>query len=391
MPLSNYVVDVLSYPNLISSESKHACVATMNGIWKNCGDNGLVMSSDLAIYGDNADTARSAEFTGGAGSIAILLQDTGRLLDIYDVQGSSAALTHDFYKPYSRHGTDVITKVYPTVFGAYSNITNIERVGLAYRDLISKVDNFSLEMVDGLVLHIPYPGITKYNIAMLSLIDRMEAGNLQSLETIIRLDELFELAHTYFAEQKFGGIKLLEKECKIILKREMKSQQYQLIYGKHEDSLHFIAQTGNLYTGSSPLGMMSLLEHQSFEPDQLILWGGYGSGNQAMFMIARTTPWTTILAHRWQTQTKLDRRLELSAEQYTVLKTEGSKPFDEIWKTDLAKLARPADAYYLAMIREHRIRSYQLFSKCQDDIVSFLHTENILELSQNISQEVVAD
>lgn len=305
LPISNHIVDLL-HEDLVSNETKHACVAAMNSIWRNVRDNGLIVATDIAQYGSNA--APSANFTGGAGSVAIMTHQDGKLLEILDVRGAASSLRYDFFKPYSIKGNNLSGNTYPVVFGKYSNICNYEKVGQAYASLKKRVD-ITLDDVSGIVLHTPYPSITKYNLAYLMLID-------QGSEILEEVEMLTEKAHEAFEEYDFGIIQELEREIKILLREVMQTDVFEEHYKKLEPSLKFISQVGNIYTGSSPLCMMSLLENVEFKSDQYILWSGYGSGNQAIMMVARTTEQTNSIISTWNTQRKLDCRYDLSTEEY---------------------------------------------------------------------------
>jgi 3-hydroxy-3-methylglutaryl CoA synthase len=136
------------------------------------------------------------------------------------------------------------------------------------------------------------------------------------------LDEIRECerkAHEAFANRDFGMIKDYERDIKTLLKEVSKWQGFAKYYDKLAPSLKFISQVGNIYTGPSPLCMMSLLENGGLEAGSNILWFGYGSGNQAIAMIARTTEYTNKIAREWRTQDKLDDWVELTADEYSRL------------------------------------------------------------------------
>jgi 3-hydroxy-3-methylglutaryl CoA synthase len=368
LPLSQYALQFIHHDDIISNESKHACVAAVNGVWRNLGDNGLVIASDIATYGNDENTAPSAEFTGGMGSVAMYLDSEGRLLEIYNVRGASSGLTHDFFKPYKQDMDDLSAKVYPIVFGRYSNLANIQRVGLAYESLKSKV-NIALDRFSGIVLHAPYPGITKYNLAYLALIDRKDNGDKVAIKQYNQILGLLIDAHAEFDKRELTIVDTIETKVKNILKEVMfvsdnegnkkYADDFGSAYSKIKPSLQFIKSTGNLYTGSSPLCMMSLLENKEFESGELILWGGYGSGNQAIFMIAQATESTNSISKGWKTQEHLDSRQELEAEQYETLKAIGPNPLDDIIsKNGVSTYLKPRDSYYLAECDEYMIKKY---------------------------------
>ncbi|MCY3414762.1 MAG: hydroxymethylglutaryl-CoA synthase family protein [Candidatus Heimdallarchaeota archaeon] len=348
LPISQYALQFLPHDDVFSNESKHACIGAMNAIWRNVADDGLVIATDIAEYADDEHTAASAEFTGGAGAIAVATGGEKAVLEILNVRGASASLVHDFYKPYIRDGTTLTGNSYPVVFGAYSNLANYERVGRAYEKLKEKT-GITLDEVAGVVMHAPYPGICKYNLAYLCLIDRPSSN-------LLYIRNLTEKAHIHFKDKEFNSIAPIEKQVKQMLKEVMETSNFKNQYEKLKPSLEFISRTGNLYTGSSPLCMMSLLENKEFKEGELILWGGYGSGNQALFMMARTTEETNKIASEWKTAEKLDNRRVLTAEEYKQYKDIGFVSHEDLAFADCCELP---DGYYLHSVNEYQIREYK--------------------------------
>ncbi|MCY3414966.1 MAG: hydroxymethylglutaryl-CoA synthase family protein [Candidatus Heimdallarchaeota archaeon] len=349
LPISQYALQFLPDDDVLSNESKHACIGAMNAIWRNVADDGLVIATDIAEYADDEHTAPSAEFTGGAGAVAVATGGEKAVLEILNERGASASLTHDFYKPFQRDGTTLTGNTYPVVFGSYSNLANYERVGKAYKSLKQKVD-LILDDVDGIVLHTPYPGICKYNLAYLCLID-------QPGSEMLNVENLIDLAHEYFENQQFDKIAVVEKQVKIKLKEVMKTEYFKKHWKKLQPSLEFIAHTGNLYTGSSPLCMMSLLENMKFNEGKYILWGGYGSGNQAIFMLAKTTEHTNEIISQWKTAKKLDSRRRISAHEYQEIKEIGHTSQEDLAFINCCDLP---NGYYLNSINNYQMREYKV-------------------------------
>ncbi|MHA2251666.1 MAG: hydroxymethylglutaryl-CoA synthase [Candidatus Kariarchaeaceae archaeon] len=371
LPLSQYVLDQLPHDDVLSSERKHACIAAMNAIWGNVMDNGLVISSDIATYSDDENTAASAEFTGGAGSVAIATGESGELLEILNVRGASAQLTYDFYKPYQIYGTEINANTYPVVFGHYSNIANLERVAKAYVSLKRRV-NVSLEDFAGIVLHTPYPGITKYNLGYMLLIDLRDDAEYGKMYQQIR--DFTAQAHEHFEFRDFFQISKCEKAIKGLLKEAMQHPKFKKYLKKLAPSLQLISYTGNLYTGSSPLCMMSLLEHGRIPVGGHILWGGYGSGNQAIFMIARTTDKTNEIAASWETEKQLWNRKKLTAEEYQMIKQVSCASYKEIRGRyplmDVSLIIPSGNLYYTTDCDQYHIKQYA-------NIGPLNHTEQI--------------
>lgn len=383
LPMSQHIIQLLDHHDILSMESKHACIAGVNAIYRNCIDRGLIITTDIAEYANDDNTAASAEFTGGAGAIAIKTSEAAELLEILSVRGSSADLTYDFYKPYHQQGDELIGKTYPIVFGKFSNLANIKRVLLAYENLKQKIPELSLTDFSGIVLHCPYPGITKYNIAALVLSDVQNQNDNTEMD-FSYLVTLLDAAHHTFDQSiddlYFDTIANLERDVKLLLKEYMKTEEFITAMEKLEPSLDFIQYTSNLYTGSSPLCMMSLLENTSFGQGEYILWGGYGSGNQAMFMIARTTESTQKIATTWKTkQHRLDGRVGLSGFDYKRLKTYPSAPYS-LYETEIQygitfknEVVPSIGLYFVKNVNQYQMKKYELSG--YEDLLS--RTQNV--------------
>lgn len=366
-PMSQFVLQFLDHRGVSSLESKHACIAAVNAIYKNCMDPGLVIASDIAHYANDENTAASAEFTGGAGAVAVKTSYKAELLEILSIRGVSASLTYDFYKPMVQKGEDLLAKTYPTVFGKFSNVANLARVTDAYENLKEKIDGVRLDDFSGIVLHCPYPSITKYNIAAMLLSD-LKDRNADAVMDYYYFMSLCELADEAFTDLDLESISDYEKEIKGILKFYMKTEEFSIIYDKLKPSLEFIQYTGNLYTGSSPLCMMSLLENSNFKSGSYILWGGYGSGNQAMFMIARTTDKTNRIAASWNTkQDKIDSRRRIDVASFIELKRIGCTAYccfergKELIGADILQYLRPKEGlFFINDVDNFAIKDYQI-------------------------------
>ena len=368
LPLSQYALKFIDHDDILSNESKHACVAALNSVWKNTGDNGLVIAADIATYGDDETTAPSAEFTGGIGAVAMHLSENGKLLDILNVRGASSGLTYDFYKPYMQDHYDLTAKTYPVVFGRYSNLANIERVGNAYENLKKRV-NISLDTFSGIVMHAPYPGISKYNLAYLVLIDRKDSSDKDAEEKYSLIQKLLSQAHTHFNNREISEVDQIESKIKKMLKEVMLengetqtlSSDFREASDKTNPGLEFIKHTGNIYNGSSPLCLMSLLENQKFSKDEYILWGGYGSGNQAIFMIAKTTNETNNIANNWNTLSQIQNRRLLKSAEYQQIKEIGYNSVAKLKSNNNIQINNfiPRNSYYLEKQDEFNIKQYK--------------------------------
>ena len=176
----------------------------------------LVVATDIAKYGLNS----GGEPTQGAGAVAMLIAAEPKILALAD---DSVMFTQDIYDFWRPVGHD-----YPLVDGPLSNETYIASFQKVWRES-QRRHGYTLADYQALAFHIPYT--------------------------------------------KMGKKALLS-----ILETETEAEQARIL-ARYEESIAYSRRTGNLYTGSLYLGLISLLENSTdLKAGDRIGLFSYGSG-----------------------------------------------------------------------------------------------------------------
>lgn len=185
----------------------------------------LVIASDIAKYG----LASGGEPTQGAGAVAMLISAEARILAF---ENDNIMLTQDIYDFWRPVGYD-----FPLVDGPLSNETYIQSFQKVWKENIQK-NRTSLSDYAALVFHIPYT-------------------------------------------------KMGKKALNSILEDVSESEKSRLLT-RYEQSTTYSRKTGNMYTGSLYLGLISLLENEeNLQAKERIGLFSYGSGSVAEFFSMR--------------------------------------------------------------------------------------------------------
>lgn len=185
----------------------------------------LVIASDIAKYG----LASGGEPTQGAGAVAMLISSEARILAF---ENDNIMLTQDIYDFWRPVGYD-----FPLVDGPLSNETYIQSFQKVWKENIQK-NRTSLSDYAALVFHIPYT-------------------------------------------------KMGKKALNSILEDVSESEKNRLLT-RYEESTIYSRKTGNMYTGSLYLGLISLLENEeNLQAKERIGLFSYGSGSVAEFFSMR--------------------------------------------------------------------------------------------------------
>ncbi|GMA54112.1 hydroxymethylglutaryl-CoA synthase [Alicyclobacillus contaminans] len=183
----------------------------------------LVIASDIAKYG----LASGGEPTQGAGAVAMLISAEARILAF---ENDNIMLTQDIYDFWRPVGYD-----FPLVDGPLSNETYIQSFQKVWKENIQK-NHTSLSDYAALVFHIPYT-------------------------------------------------KMGKKALNSILEDVPESEKSRLLT-RYEQSTIYSRKTGNMYTGSLYLGLISLLENEeNLQTNKRIGLFSYGSGSVAEFLV----------------------------------------------------------------------------------------------------------
>jgi hydroxymethylglutaryl-CoA synthase len=309
-------------------ECKFACVSGSyalydNTNWIRAGEAddkyALVVVSDIAKY----DMGSSGEVTQGAGAIAMLLNDTPRLL-AFDRKVTSTSIKneYDFYRPFGKET--------PIVHGQYSNLLYLIQVKNALRDYKKKVkdtgliklkeDETILDHVDYLNMHLPYSNMGKKALAYLV---RHEWRTLPRWKNIIKkigMDEPVPKDPRGTIESVLADSEFMAKDHQFT-KLFTKTDEYVELYeSKLASSLIASKMIGNLYTASLYLGFRSSLEFEYQKGVNLdgkrIGFCSYGSGASAMIFSGIIQPEYEQVVKDMNLETEIGPRTKLTLEEY---------------------------------------------------------------------------
>ena len=273
-------------------------------------ESGVVICSDIARY----DVPSTAEFTQGAGAVAMLIEPNPRLLELdVGTQGYSSKDVDDFFRP-----LDSITA---KVKGGYSVQCYHEALDEAFRDHCERLGNSPqevLEATDMFVFHVPF-----YKMAFLA-------------------------AHTLLA----AHLDRSPDEIEEFLKTR----------GFH-DSVEAASQVGNIYSGAA---YMTLAFHLAGNyarigkniVGQRVLICSYGSGNTMSVYSAKVAEGAPEVLSSWNLPAVLS-----SAEDRGIAPYEGwiaGYPNRDSYNTMVKSAEIPRGCFYLKSIRDDGYREYKV-------------------------------
>ena len=311
-------------------ETKFACVSGSYALydnvnWIRAGEAdskyALVVVSDIAKY----DLGSSGEMTQGAGAVAMLINDSPRLLSFDPrVTATSIRDEYDFYRPF---GKDT-----PIVHGQYSNILYMLQVKKALELYKEKAistglirpgpDESILDYIDYLNMHLPYSAMGRKALAYLI---RHEWRGLPRWKSVIG-----QIGMPEPLEEKPGVIESIManpdfvKQDGIFNKMLMETDAFKEVYErKLASSLVASKMIGNLYTASLYLGFRSSLEYEHRKGVDLagkrVGFGSYGSGSSAMVFSGVILEQYAEVVKRMNLESDMANRRRLSLEEYEAL------------------------------------------------------------------------
>ncbi len=333
--MNSYVIGMLeqvygrdSFEHCGGVETKFACVSGSYALYDNAnwirageaeGKNALVVVSDIAKY----DLGSSGELTQGAGAIAMLLNDSPRLLSFDSkVTATSIKDEYDFYRPFGKET--------PIVHGQYSNLLyliQIKTALMAYKKkalaqgIIKLKDGESiLDHIDYICMHLPYSNMGKKALAYLV---RHEWRGLPRWKKIIEqigMEEPVPKDPRGTIESVLGDTEFMSKDHEFT-KLFTKTDEFQDVYeSKIASSLIGSKMIGNLYTASLYLGFRSALEFEFQKGIDLdgkrFGFGSYGSGSSAMVFSGVIQPDYKEIVKDMNLETEIGPRKKLSLEEY---------------------------------------------------------------------------
>ena len=309
-------------------ECKFACVSGSyalydNTNWIRAGEAddkyALVVVSDIAKY----DMGSSGEVTQGAGAIAMLLNDTPRLL-AFDRKVTSTSIKnqYDFNRPFGKET--------PIVHGQYSNLLYLIQVKNALRDYKKKVkdtgliklkeDETILDHVDYLNMHLPYSNMGKKALAYLV---RHEWRTLPRWKNIIKkigMDEPVPKDPRGTIESVLADSEFMAKDHQFTKQFTQTDEYVELYESKLASSLIASKMIGNLYTASLYLGFRSSLEFEYQKGVNLdgkrVGFCSYGSGASAMIFSGIIQPEYEQIVKNMNLETEIGPRTKLTLEEY---------------------------------------------------------------------------
>lgn len=246
-------------------EMKSACIATAMALeslsyWASAEDRvGIAIASDIARY----PLRSPGEYTQGAGSVALLVKRSPRLIALEQVYGSYTRDENDFFRP--------IGCSTAVVDGKHSNQCYLDAVReafLSYSRAAQRRGIIELEegecvsdQIDWLLFHIPYPRMVEYASAEIL---REEWRGLPRWRRVL---------------EETGP----EAEEREFVRRFSRSRPFLEAFGsKVRETALISRQVGNIYTGSIFLGLASLIEAHRLSPGERLCFAAYGSGCSAL-------------------------------------------------------------------------------------------------------------
>lgn len=357
-----YGADCLLHCDVV--DMTFACIGAVDALhntldWIRAGSErmGIIVATDYAKY----DLESTGEYTQGAGAVATLLKEQPRLLALGSEIGTATVPVHDFFKPQLRvsksdllqealrlAGQDEIdaqdalekhtridgaahpwstTDDYVTLHretpvfdGPYSNDCYRERIGQALMDYQRKTEYPQQEAITDnwrrLVFHLPYAFQARRMFSEVFLAEARKRGDLPEL--------LQELSITEPLMEDFASPADYRKAYEKFLRAITKTNRYRrFVAEKIERGERWSARMGNLYTGSILLSLMSILEADLAENNDLsgahLGFFAYGSGSKAKVFVGEVQKgWTEVVA-QFHTVQQLDARKALDYETYEAL------------------------------------------------------------------------
>ncbi|OHS41458.1 hydroxymethylglutaryl-CoA synthase [Staphylococcus sp. HMSC62A08] len=253
----------------------------------------LVIASDTARYGINS----GGEPTQGAGAVAMMISHEPSILKLNDDAVAYTEDVYDFWRPTGHK--------YPLVAGALSKDAYIKSFQESWNEYARRQGK-SLSDFESLCFHVPFTKMGKK--ALDSIIDNADETTQERLKS------------------------------------------------GYEDAVYYNRYVGNIYTGSSYLSLISLLETRDLKGDQTIGLFSYGSGSVGEFFSATLVDGfdkhLDIEGHK----SLLNNRTEVSVEEYESF----FKRFDDLdFNHEIEQSNEDKDIYYLKDIQED-IREYHI-------------------------------
>jgi hydroxymethylglutaryl-CoA synthase len=278
---------------------------------------GIVVASDIAKY----ELHSTGEYTQGAGAVAMLVKAQPRLLAVQRTFGVAMESVHDFYKPRREHYCET-----PIFDGQFSNQCYQNRMSEALIDFRKRATQDGVmqtgqfpalsERWARMIFHLPYSFHAKRMFVEQFVEERKEKG---AWEKDTAKYKLLNPENTPSPDPKTQ-----EKARSAFLKSVSESDLYKkFVAEKLEKAQRASQETGNLYTASIFLALMSTLECDLAENTALdkkrFGFIAYGSGSKAkVFEATVQKGWENVVRH-FKVFEKITERQPISYDQYEAL------------------------------------------------------------------------
>lgn len=279
----------------------------------------IVVASDIAKYELNS----TGEYTQGAGAVAMLVRWQPRLLQVRRLFGVAMENVHDFYKPRRERYSDT-----PVFDGQYSNQCYQNRMNEALADFRRRAVDTGLFRPDQyralserwarMIFHLPYSFHAKRMYVETFVQERKAKG--------VWPQDAGRYGFEEPRREQFADDKTFDKAYASFLKSVSESPLYRrFVQEKLEKAQRASSETGNLYTASIFLALMSTLECDLADGNRLegkrFGFVAYGSGSKAKVFEAVVQPQWAEVTRYFRIFDKLARRQAVNYEQYEALHT----------------------------------------------------------------------
>lgn len=311
-----------SLKNCGALDLKFACASTSYGIhdslnWirteQNRGKCGIIVATDISRYDKNT----AAEYTQGAGAVAILIREKPRLMSIERPVGICTKDEPDFFRPLHKDAA--------VVDGKRSNKCYLEAMEEATLDYTNAATSMGflhvkeyetvLDHIDYMLFHIPYPKMAEYASTFI-------------LRRLWKNTPIWNGIEKEIGKRPnrgdFASNKEFEKADHLHRKKLSKTMKFKEFFdSKIKKGLEFSSRIGNIYTGSLYLGAYSTLVHEISEGNDVtgkkFGFGSYGSGLTAMvFRGVVESTWKEVVKN-FDLRNRLNERTVIGVESYEEL------------------------------------------------------------------------
>jgi hydroxymethylglutaryl-CoA synthase len=325
-PIGSYIISLLesqlgeaTFRNCDVVDMTFACIGavdalqnTLDYIRLNPTKKAIVVATDNAKY----DLNSTGEYTQGAGSVAMLITSSPRILSFSKEVGVATEGVFDFFKPRRLLNKETalnlennpewngileneiaVYKEQPVFDGHYSNTCYINRITEAYEHYKKESNQTGIiyQNWENILMHLPYC--------------------FQGRRTFI---EIFAKEHPELLATQIG------ETVKEKIKSLSKSPEYlEVINQKIVPSEIASGQVGNIYTGSIFLGLLSTLcyhfQQKSDLTDKKFGFIAYGSGSKAKVFEAEVSPNWKIVIEKTKLFETLNQSHEIEFDDYLKL------------------------------------------------------------------------